>query len=130
MFDAKLPQAGQSTLRMDFVWKPDQCPGCAYELCGHIGGTKGVSDAMLRCSRCATTFSYGSIESQRGPIFVRTELGTGTTSLMPWSRSWNRLVGSYDDERVLLKAILAGQEVRTPWASYILRVFHPKFHPK
>jgi hypothetical protein len=56
-------------------------------------------------------------------MFVRTEFGVNTASLMKWARSWNRLIGWYDDDERLFSAILAGEPVETPWATYLLQGF-------
>jgi hypothetical protein len=112
------------TLKRTFTWKPDQCPDCGYALCDHVAGTHGVNDAVFHCVRCAGRFAYGAILFRDGPAFIRTDASTKATSLMSFSRGWNRLVGRHRDHEFLLEAILSGQTVKTPWASYVLRGFH------
>lgn len=106
-----------------FEWKPDQCPACGYSLCDHIGGTRGVNDARFRCPQCSNTFAYGEIVSLGGPVFLRRQIDSDQAALMSWSRAWNRLIAFHADDDALLEAILAGKEVKTRWAVYVLRGF-------
>ena len=107
----------------DFEWKHDQCPHCAYTLCDHVAGTQGVNDARFRCGQCHHVFHYGAIVEAKGPLFVRREIQSGTETFLSWPRGWNRFAFQQDFEK-LLAAVLAGEEVRTKWATYRLRGFN------